>query len=746
MSDINDLIMYLPKAGNNQSIAVGFEDESALYPLRKILWDIKNGINVDNNNRDKENRDTQTRNLENFKKEWKKKKQEELEKNQKANDDQRKKLGDILSGILDNVRYTKDSNDKLEKISQYALRWSEYVIDALDKHLEAAMKVGGVYRDIESSGVFLKDGFKDLGSTAYNLGMTYEDLAGHLKKSSPILARLNGTMGDGLKVFESSISNIDKNLNLSNSEKAAIFENVLSNLSPDQLMRMSQEQMNIEINKTAKEMKMLSMATGKSVDLLNKENEAKARTLRENVWKRTHRQAYSVLQSLGITEDSELMDYIMSGGGKMTAGILTKMQNDPFMQRMLPMLTRSAMTNNLNSQTLASLYQQNAHLATFKSGYADRASFDPARMMASGASDLFQNTQFYEFYDFFKNTNLNGDMASQYFSPARAGANNALGNMQSLAENKNRWDIAKLNALSGGENGVGQTAGFWSGIYDKGASAINLYNKLPQNALTGILATGAGTLATNALKIGGDAWFYRSVLRFDKAVDKFSGENGISGFSNVMKKGILGSIDKRTKLGRKLKPLLNLNDKASKSWLGKNINVGFGKHKLRLGAVSSGLVKGGLAAGGGWLLEEGNDYLKEKGYVEEGGKMDTALKAGSKALSWGGQGAMLGSIFGPLGTAVGGIGGALLGAGVSLWDSLKQPNTSSPSVKPYTSGSITTPTSKIDEENKQNGAEMLQCMKSTNDKMENMCMLLEENNKISYQTRIDNRMVGEHQN
>ena len=697
MSDVNDLIMYLPKAGNNQSIAVGFEDESALYPLKKILLDIKNGINTDLEKIEKETRDTQARNLENFKKDWKKKKQEELEKNQKANDDQRKKLGDILSGILDNVKYTKDSNDKLEKISQYALRWSEYVIDALDKHLEAAMKVGGVYRDIESSGVFLKDGFKDLGSTAYNLGMTYEDLAGHLKKSSPILARLNGTMGDGLKVFESSISNIDKNLNLSNSEKAAIFENVLSNLSPDQLMRMSQEQMNIEINKTAKEMKMLSMATGKSVDLLNKENEAKARTLRENVWKRTHRQAYSVLQSLGITDDSELMDYIMSGGGKMTAGILTKMQNDPFMQRMLPMLTRSAMTNNLNSQTLASLYQQNAHLATFKSGYADRASFDPAIMMASGASDLFQNTQFYEFYDFFKNTNLNGDMASQYFSPARAGANNALGNMQSLAENKNRWDIAKLNALSGGENGVGQTAGFWSGIYDKGASAINLYNKLPQNALTGILATGVGTLATNALKIGGDAFFYRSVLRFDKAVNKFSGENGIGGFSKFMKKGVLGSIDGRTKfgkswIGRPLVAAKNYTNAKNLSMFGKTwkaASAGQKASRLAFGTtMAGGLARGGVLSLGGEGLDSLNDYLVENGNIEQNGIASNSLNVASKTAKYAGYGMMLGSVIPGIGTAAGAGIGALIGLGAGAWDWWK--NSQSSEVKQPTNSQMKT--------------------------------------------------------
>lgn len=532
--DISDIMRYLPTAGNNKSIAVGFENVDALYPLRLILDDYRTKTNKEQ----KENQKQTEKTLGNVEKAFKSFVTEYLKESPKirqSNEKQLEKISKKLEKINEDQKTRKDTlkeeKDTLEVTKNFALRVLDGLMKVGDKHIQNAIKFGQIMVDTESSGVFLKNGFDELTSSAHNLGMTHEDLANHLKKTSPLIARLNGSMGNGLKSFESAISGIDDNLNLTNKERVSIFENVLSNLSPDQLMRMSQEQMNIEINKTAREMKMLSMATGKSVELINQENEAKARTLRENVWKRTHRQSYSVLKSLGITEDSELMDYIMSGGGKMTAGILTKMQNDPFMQRMLPMLTRNAMTNNLNSQTLASLYQQNAHLATFKSGYADRASFDPARIMASGASDLFQNTQFYEFFDYFKNANLNGDMASQYFGPARADANNALGNYIGAGKAYNSFQADRLGALSGGQNGVSNVGLAGKNIFGVGSWFLNKWNEL----------TGGGTLAAlgyGAIEHNAEEIFKASVSEFKSAVRLFAATVGLNFFGGG--KGLLG--------------------------------------------------------------------------------------------------------------------------------------------------------------------------------------------------------------
>lgn len=635
LDDVIKILDYLPTAGNNRSIAVGFENIDALAPLKMILDDYFNKIVAIE---DKKYKDTNNQSDKRHKKnleEWSKlidkvlnsqdsiieENNKSLKRLQDANEENNKEMRELNKTIK-----TDKKDDKEYK--QYLIRALSVALKVADKHFENAVKMGNTYVDIESSGVFLKNGFNELGDTANKLGMTYDDLASHLKKTSPLIARLNGTMGNGLKSFESAVGNIDDRLNLTNKERVSIFENVLNNLSPDQLMRMSQEQLNFEVNKTAKEMKMLSMATGKSVELINQENAQKARTLRENVWKRTHKQAYSVLQSLGITEDSELMDYIMSGGGKMTAGILTKMQNDPFMQRMLPMLTRSAMTNNLNSQTLASLYQQNAYLATFKSGYADRASFDPSKIMASGASDLFQNTQFFDFYDsYFKNANLNGDMASQYFSPARAGANDALGSHIGLVRARDRYDSNLQTAYSGGEQGVKNVGKLGAMLYNSGSWLINKYNSIASGTLGGMVASG--------IKVGSDTLFAASVYKFGKYVDKLTGPTS----SSPLNDGLMsfGGSVKDFSLGGSWRGLKNSNGKwqipfKSTPWKSLSNAAKFGKVAGGVGSV--------LTAGvGAYDTIQNYDTLKKEGKLSE-------------------------SIGSNIGTLIGGIGGTILGGPV----------------------------------------------------------------------------------
>lgn len=682
LDDVIKILDYLPTAGNNRSIAVGFENIDALAPLKMILDDYFNKIVAIE---DKKYKDTNNQSDKRHKKnleEWSKlidkvlnsqdsiieENNKSLKRLQDANEENNKEMRELNKTIK-----TDKKDDKEYK--QYLIRALSVALKVADKHFENAVKMGNTYVDIESSGVFLKNGFNELGDTANKLGMTYDDLASHLKKTSPLIARLNGTMGNGLKSFESAVGNIDDRLNLTNKERVSIFENVLNNLSPDQLMRMSQEQLNFEVNKTAKEMKMLSMATGKSVELINQENAQKARTLRENVWKRTHKQAYSVLQSLGITEDSELMDYIMSGGGKMTAGILTKMQNDPFMQRMLPMLARSAMTNNLNSQTLASLYQQNAHLATFKSGYADRASFDPSKIMASGASDLFQNTQFFDFYDsYFKNANLNGDMTSQYFSPARAGANDALGNHIGLVRARDRYDSNLQTAYSGGEQGVKNVGKLGAMLYNSGSWLINKYNSIASGTLGGMVASG--------IKVGSDTLFAASVYKFGKYVDKLTGPTS----SSPLNDGLM-SFDKvsKSKFGRyvRMKNFKNFGENWNLATKSQKFN------RLAFGTtMTGGLVRGGALTFAGDGLNSVNDYLVENGKIEQNGIASNSLNVASKTAKYAGYGMMLGSVIPGIGTAAGAGIGALIGLGAGAWDWWK--NSQSSEVKQPTNSQMKT--------------------------------------------------------
>jgi hypothetical protein len=92
--------------------------------------------------------------------------------------------------------------------------------------------------------------------------------------------------------------------------------------------------------------------------------------------------------------------------------------------------------------------------------------------------------------------------------------------------------------------------------------------------------------------------------------------------------------------------------------------------KNLLGKVPGGVLKGGVAALGGAALSYGGDKLKEAGYEKTGAAVDVA----GQAASWGGTGAMLGSMIAPgVGTAIGAGAGALAGGAYGLyknWGSL----------------------------------------------------------------------------
>lgn len=95
----------------------------------------------------------------------------------------------------------------------------------------------------------------------------------------------------------------------------------------------------------------------------------------------------------------------------------------------------------------------------------------------------------------------------------------------------------------------------------------------------------------------------------------------------------------------------------------------FSRAGQALKKAGPGIVKGGAAALGGMALGYGADKLKDSGHEKLGGAADV----GAEALTWGGTGAMLGSVIPGVGTAIGGGIGAVGGAAYGLyknWDNL----------------------------------------------------------------------------
>ena len=735
---------FIPNAGSTKAISVGFENIDALVPLRMVLDDyVKKTSEKEKeiiDNKDKKNKE-ETKKIV---KEW-----------SKLFIDAMKEQKDVLDNISKRATETKEAAENLEKkieeknkkadvkdeddskkFKAFLKRFISGSIDVVKKHLDAAIEMGNVYADIESNGVFLKNGFEELGETANKLGMDYNELSSHLKKTSPLISKLNGSMGNGLKSFESAISSIDDKLNLTNREKVALFENVLSNMSPDQLMKMSQEQMNMEISKTAREMKMLAMATGKSVELINQENAQREATQRQQVWKRTHKEAFNVLKALGLDKDQEMMDYIMSGGGKPTANILTRMQNDPFMQQMMPQLIRMANANTLNMGSVANLYNQNKHLVGYKSSYANQASFNPAMLSASSSSNYFQNTAFDDtFGEAFIKMNLNGDMASQYYSDARAESNAALRNHIGLTRAMGRYDAAKQDALSGGVSGVKRATGIGEDLYNAGAWGINKFNSIFGGTVGGLMAS---TVAVNKEQI-----FAAAVDRFAWAVNLMIGSQLFQSFLGKGK-GLLG---KAGSAGAKV--LGGIKNVGKGVWnLGKagvTRAVGLGKAGATrawnlankdLGKVGKFGTIAGAAINIGMDVKRANEIGAEN-LLEEKRKNGLQGWDWINPYAWGQQLA--------LHTGIDKVGGWIGEKGYDLLfgnknkGNLKTPKNSE--IK--SSNLIATQEAKTSMDiNK----EMLQCMKDTKKSMEELCYINEEQKNVMYQTRIDRKTTGDKPN
>ncbi len=92
---------------------------------------------------------------------------------------------------------------------------------------------------------------------------------------------------------------------------------------------------------------------------------------------------------------------------------------------------------------------------------------------------------------------------------------------------------------------------------------------------------------------------------------------------------------------------------------GRNISK-YGKVGGRIANVGRGIgAKGGLIGLGAGLAIDG---VRNSGMVDEGSTADKGLGIAASALEYGGTGAMIGSLFGPIGTAVGGVIGGLGGA------------------------------------------------------------------------------------
>lgn len=527
----------IPTLAADTAVSVGFIGGDALAPFMNEIRQIFNRpLKSQSENFEKSNKIKEEikENNKNFNIQQLNKLKEMSDTIHKSNEENVK-----LSGII------KDSIDKDEKIfNAYGKTFLNLLTKGAATYYQDIVKQVNMLRELESAGVQLHKGYDSLYEGANKAGMSMNDFAGHLKKMSPIIAQLNSAYKDGAKVFSESLANIDKNLLLTNDEKAAVFESLVNSLGPSQLQKMTNEQLYDETNRLAKEMKMLSVATGKSVENIAKENDIKSRELRIRAYAASRPQfknIQSTLTSIGLG-GNEWLDYFMSGGANMTPEMVTTIAGSDFLQAALPKIMQEVLSGTLNTESIKNIKKTYSGLLNSDYNKIRGLSGDSGIQMASAKSNIFQASAFGALdviqgvMGLNTNTSLKGDTTEAEKTKE------LLANSKAIADSLNRIENVITDAKTGGIAGMNTSLNLVKGnIKTLSEKMVDLNDSLKSSGLSGMTTgLGATTLSVAVPLIG---TFLGSIA--NKYVEKGIHNifNGLNFIKNTPKKSLISKAN-----------------------------------------------------------------------------------------------------------------------------------------------------------------------------------------------------------
>lgn len=624
----DELSKLIPYTDNNQAISVGFNTADSVREIKQMLLSILNPKFAKDE-----------KNSEDIKK-TNEKINHSLIENALA---QRKSIEKNNEYIKKLQSVSDETRKAIEELKGYGISFLDIATKAFTNYMQDTLKLSNVFRDIESSGVLVNGGFKSLGSTASSLGMTYEELAGQLKKSAPLIAKLNSSYKDGVDIFRKSIKNISDDYNLTHDEQVAAFNAALEDLAPSQLRQMSEQQLIATVDETAKQMKLLSLAIGKSIENIKQENDLKAQSIRVQAWKRNNKLQSQILTQLGL-DSPEMIDYLLSGGTRINGELFTKIAGDSYLQAALPDIMRMLQTGQLNTQGIGYLQQQYGNIAQQRINEVNANTNNRALFAGSSASQYMENMAYYDEASR-KLLEIDQKRLNELLkSEERLQDSNLLSNLTNYGESARSRDTELLRAKTGGPEGMTKALSIGSIANNAISGTVGWLNDMLDKAGLSGMTSG---MAASAIGTAGSSLFTYAVHRFSKAVDKFVGGSSFNS-------GLLESLtSSKSKTGRFIR---NANKFATSiPFLGNKISTplrGFG----------TGLVTTGL----GMATDKISNSLVENGIIEQDGGVDRGMGYLSSILGNAGTGAMIGSMFGPIGTLVGGGIGALVG-GISQY-------------------------------------------------------------------------------
>ena len=481
---------------DNTGISVGFRSDLAIAPLRSMLEELF-AKQVESNRR--------------YLNEQEQKHKNETNKNVKqAHDDavmliDRAKYAEAqrvkLSSHMENI--SKEMRNIGQKYQAFGKNFIFNMMKIVNKSFESTVDVVNTFRDIESSGVMVKSGFDSLWESANLAGVQLNDFGKYLGKISPTIAKLNANMQDGVKLFGESMNKISDAYGLTHDEQVAAFESTMEKLMPSQIRQMKEEELAQRVDETARNMKLLSLATGKSVENIKAENDAKSKTLRRQAYARSNPNADMFFKALNLSDEE--VDYLLSGGVAITPDIVMKMANDQFYGAVMPELMRLSQSGGINDfGTIQSVMKKYAPLAQARESDVMKSGMNTALYSASTMSKLFE-TGVYSSFAGQGAQNLVGAPTFEEFQKLQDINNNVLQAAQKANEDHNKYVNDKLDAISGNTESMAallKTYGLSQKALDLGWDTLNRLTKgtwiegMPTQLLAGGISLFGPQIAT----------------------------------------------------------------------------------------------------------------------------------------------------------------------------------------------------------------------------------------------------------
>lgn len=260
----------IPVIHRGKEVAVGFNDLGSIQPLDELLsryFPKKYGKDLQKNVQEL------TVNLNKYIK------LSDIEKNERKTSFE--KIVSAINNINNAIKEDKD-NKKKDKTKEDAGNKSigaeiiQGIVESFATSFQKNMERMGFLRDLESAGVSVTQGFDSLRKASEELARPQEQLVKLYIKNSQTIQRLNASFGDGVNFFNQTLGDISGKFNTTRQEEEAILsEYIETRTKYANLEQLDRDRLRKETELYTKNLKQLSMATGKSIELILQENKLK---------------------------------------------------------------------------------------------------------------------------------------------------------------------------------------------------------------------------------------------------------------------------------------------------------------------------------------------------------------------------------------------------------------------------------------------------------------------------------------